>query len=201
MIARPFIGTDGNFTRTKNRKDFSLPPTNTTILDLAKQKGQNVIAIGKIEDIFEHRGITESDHTTNNEDGIEKTIQYIKKDFEGILFTNLVDYDMIYGHRNDIEGYKNALIYFDQKLPEILQSLKPDDILFITADHGCDPTTPSTDHSREYVPIIVYGKNIKQNINLGIRSTFADLGQTVSDYLELNANFDAVSFWNDIKKG
>jgi len=201
VIARPFIGANGNFTRTKNRKDFSLPPTNTTILDLAKQKGQNVIAIGKIEDIFEHRGITEADHTTNNEDGIEKTIQYIKKEFEGILFTNLVDYDMIYGHRNDVEGYKNALIYFDQKLPEILQSLKPDDILFITADHGCDPTTPSTDHSREYVPIIVYGRNIKQNINLGIRSTFADLGQTVSDYLELNANFDATSFWNDIKKG
>ncbi len=201
VIARPFVGTEGNFTRTKNRKDFSLPPTGTTILDLAKQKGQTVVAIGKIEDIFEHRGMTITDHTTNNVDGIEKTIQYLKKDFEGILFTNLVDYDMIYGHRNDVEGYKNALVYFDQKLPEILQALKEDDILFITADHGCDPTTASTDHSREYVPLLVYGKNIKQNVNLGIRNTFADLGQTVSDYLGLNANFAATSFYHDMKKG
>lgn len=202
VIARPFIGTNKyDFIRTKNRKDFSLPPTGTTILDLAKQKGQSVVAIGKIEDIFEHRGITKADHTTNNHDGIEKTIQYLHDDFEGILFTNLVDYDMIYGHRNDVEGYKNALLAFDQKLPEILSSLKQDDILFITADHGCDPTTPSTDHSREYVPLLVYGQNIKQNINLGIRSTFADLGQTISDYLDLNANFNAVSFLSDIKEG
>lgn len=201
VIARPFIGEKGNFTRTKNRKDFSLPPTGTTILDLAKQKGQTVVAIGKIEDIFEHRGMTITDHTTNNTDGIEKTIQYIQKDFEGILFTNLVDYDMVYGHRNDVEGYKNALLYFDQKLPEIIDNLKSQDILFITADHGCDPTTPSTDHSREYVPLLVYGKNIKQNVNLGIRNTFADLGQTISDYLDLKADFDAQSFLNDIQKG
>ncbi len=200
VIARPFVGTEGNFTRTKNRKDFSLPPTGTTILDLAKQKGQTVVAIGKIEDIFEHRGMTITDHTTNNADGIEKTIEYLKQDFEGILFTNLVDYDMIYGHRNDVEGYGNALIYFDQKLPEILDSLKQEDILFITADHGCDPTTPSTDHSREYVPLLVYGKNIKQNVNLGIRNTFADLGQTISDYLGLKANFAATSFLREIKK-
>lgn len=201
VIARPFVGTEGNFTRTKNRKDFSLPPTGTTILDLAKQKGQEVVAIGKIEDIFEHRGMTITDHTTNNADGIEKTIEYIKKEFEGILFTNLVDYDMIYGHRNDVEGYQNALVYFDQKLPEIIQQLKEEDILFITADHGCDPTTASTDHSREYVPLLVYGKNIKQNVNLGVRKTFADLGQTISDYLELGTDFTATSFYNDIKKG
>lgn len=201
VIARPFIGTEGNFTRTKNRKDFSLPPTGTTILDLAKQKGKEVVAIGKIEDIFEHRGMTITDHTTNNADGIDKTIEYIKKEFEGILFTNLVDYDMIYGHRNDVEGYKNALVYFDQKLPEILQQLKQEDIFFITADHGCDPTTASTDHSREYVPLLVYGKNIKQNVNLGIRKTFADLGQTISDYLELGAEFSATSFYSEIKKG
>ncbi len=200
VIARPFIGTEGNFVRTKNRKDFSLPPTGTTILDLAKQKGQAVVAIGKIEDIFEHRGMTITDHTTNNADGIEKTIEYLKQDFEGILFTNLVDYDMIYGHRNDIEGYKNALVYFDQKLPEIEKALKPEDILFITADHGCDPTTSSTDHSREYVPLLVYGKTIKQNVNLGIRDTFADLGQTISDYLDLQANFAATSFLQEIKK-
>ena len=201
VIARPFIGSNGNYTRTKNRKDFSLPPTGTTILDLAKQKGQTVLAIGKIEDIFEHRGITKADHTTNNHDGIEKTIQYTKEAFEGILFTNLVDYDMIYGHRNDVEGYKNALVYFDDKLPQIMSAMKEEDILFITADHGCDPTTPSTDHSREYVPLLVYGKNIKQGVNLGIRATFADLGQTISDYLGLEANFSATSFLKEIQKG
>ncbi len=201
VIARPFIGSDGNYTRTKNRKDFSLPPTGDTILDLAKQKGQTVLAIGKIEDIFEHRGITKADHTTNNHDGIEKTIQYAKEGFEGILFTNLVDYDMIYGHRNDVEGYKNALEYFDKKLPALLEALQEEDILFITADHGCDPTTPSTDHSREYVPILVYGRHIKQGVDLGIRTTFADLGQTISDYLGLCANFSATSFFNEIWKG
>ena len=128
-------------------------------------------------------------------------IQYIQRDFEGILFINLVDYDMVYGHRNDVEGYKNALLYFDQKLPEIINNLKQQDILFITADHGCDPTTPSTDHSREYVPLLVYGKNIKQNVNLGVRTTFADLGQTISDYLDLNGDFEAKSFLSDIQKG
>ncbi|MDD4843548.1 MAG: phosphopentomutase, partial [Anaerotignum sp.] len=151
VIARPFLGEEGDYTRTKNRRDFSLPPTGPTILDLAKAKGLNVTAIGKIEDIFEHQGITRADHTTNNNDGIEKTIFYAKEEFEGILFTNLVDTDMIYGHRNDVEGYAGALEYFDNKLPEIMAQLKEEDILFITADHGCDPTTPGTDHSREYV--------------------------------------------------
>lgn len=200
VIARPFIGEEGNYTRTKNRKDFSLEPTGTTILDLAKDKGYNVTAIGKIEDIFEHRGMTRTDHTTNNNDGIDKTIFYTKEEFEGILFTNLVDTDMIYGHRNDVEGYASALEYFDGKLPEIIAEMKEDDILFITADHGCDPTTPSTDHSREYVPLLVYGKHVKAGVDLGVRKTFADLGQTISDYLELGANFDAESFLNEILK-
>ena len=162
VIARPFIGNakDG-FTRTKNRRDFSLEPTGPTILDLTKAKGMEVVAVGKIEDIFEHRGMTRTDHTTNNHDGIEKTIQFLKDDFEGLLFTNLVDTDMIYGHRNDVEGYAGALEYFDSRLPEILAQLKEEDVLFITADHGCDPTTPSTDHSREYVPILAYGKPIR----------------------------------------
>lgn len=200
VIARPFIGANGSYTRTKNRKDFSLPPTGDTILDLAKAKGFDVVAIGKIEDIFEHRGITHSDHTTNNTDGIAKTIEYIQKSGSGILFTNLVDTDMIYGHRNDVEGYAKALEYFDLKLPEILQSLHAEDILFITADHGCDPTTPSTDHSREYVPLLVYGQNIQKNINLGIRQTFADIGQTISDYLDLDAHFEAESFLSEIIK-
>jgi len=200
VIARPFIGTKGNYTRTKNRRDFSLPPTGITFLDLAKEKGLSVTAIGKIEDIFEHRGITASDHTTNNEDGIEKTIFYTKTEFAGILFTNLVDTDMIYGHRNDVIGYSNSLMYFDQKLPEIICALKEDDLLFITADHGCDPTTPSTDHSREYVPLLVCGKHVKGNVNLGIRKTFADLGETISDYLDLDANFQGTSFLTDILK-
>lgn len=201
VIARPFIGNEKEgFTRTKNRKDFSLEPTGTTILDLAKEKGMEVVAIGKIEDIFEHRGMTRTDHTTNNPDGIEKTIQYMKEAFEGILFTNLVDTDMIYGHRNDVEGYASALEYFDDKLPEILALMKEEDVLFITADHGCDPTTPSTDHSREYVPLLVYGKGVKEGVDLGVRKTFADLGQTISEYLGLGAAFEAESFWKDIVK-
>ncbi|MBR6652802.1 MAG: phosphopentomutase, partial [Anaerotignum sp.] len=131
---------------------------------------------------------------------IEKTIQYMKDDFEGILFTNLVDTDMIYGHRNDVEGYVGALEYFDGKLPEIMAQLKDEDILIITADHGCDPTTPSTDHSREYVPVLVCGKPVKEGVDLGIRKGFTDLGQTVADYLGLDAKFDADSFLQDILK-
>ena len=201
VIARPFIGNEAEgFTRTKNRRDFSLEPTGVTILDLAKEKGMEVVAIGKIEDIFEHRGMTKADHTKDNADGIEKTLQYMQEDFEGILFTNLVDTDMIFGHRNDVEGYASALEYFDSKLQEIISLMKEEDILFITADHGCDPTTDSTDHSREYVPVLVYGRKVKANTDLGIRRTFADLGQTISDYLGLGAEFEAESFLQDILK-
>lgn len=201
VIARPFIGNEAEgFTRTKNRRDFSLEPTGVTILDLAKEKGMEVVAIGKIEDIFEHRGMTKADHTKDNADGIEKTLQYMQEDFEGILFTNLVDTDMIFGHRNDVEGYASALEYFDSKLQEIISLMKEEDILFITADHGCDPTTDSTDHSREYVPVLVYGSKVKANTDLGIRRTFADLGQTISDYLGLGAEFEAESFLQDILK-
>lgn len=198
VIARPFTGTSGNYTRTKNRRDFSLEPTGETILDVISSKGEDVIAIGKIEDIFQHKGITLADHTTNNNDGIEKTIEYIKKPSNGLIFTNLVDFDMIYGHRNDIDGYKKGLEYFDSKLPEILDALNDDDMLFITADHGCDPTTVSTDHSREYVPILCYGKKAKSGINLGTRSTFADLGKTILDYLEIKNSLPGTSFLNEI---
>ena len=198
VIARPFTGTSGNYTRTKNRRDFSLEPTGKTILDIISSKGDDVIAIGKIEDIFQHRGITLADHTTNNNDGIEKTIEYIKKPSTGLIFTNLVDFDMVYGHRNDVDGYKKGLEYFDSKLPEILDSLKDDDLLFITADHGCDPTTESTDHSREYVPILCYGKMAKHGVNLGTRSTFADLGKTILDYLEIKNTLPGTSFLNEI---
>ena len=198
VIARPFTGTSGNYTRTKNRRDFSLEPTGETILDIISSKGDDVIAIGKIEDIFQHRGITLADHTTNNNDGIEKTIEYIKKPSTGLIFTNLVDFDMVYGHRNDVDGYKKGLEYFDSKLPEILDSLNDDDLLFITADHGCDPTTESTDHSREYVPILCYGKKAKSGVNLGTRSTFADLGKTILDYLEIKNTLPGTSFLNEI---
>ncbi len=201
VIARPFIGNgNGNYTRTERRKDFSLAPTSETILDLLKAEGKSVVAIGKIEDIFEHRGMTVTDHTTNNHDGIEKTIEYLKKDFEGLLFTNLVDTDMIYGHRNDVKGYAEAVMYFDSKLPEIKSAMKDDDILIITADHGCDPTTPSTDHSREFVPLLVYGKNIKEGVNLGVRKQFSDIAATVAEYLGINETFGAESFLKDVIK-
>ncbi len=198
VIARPFTGTSGNYTRTKNRRDFSLEPTGETILDVISSKGEDVIAIGKIEDIFQHKGITLADHTTNNNDGIEKTIDYIKKPSNGLIFTNLVDFDMVYGHRNDIDGYKKGLEYFDSKLPEILDALNDDDMLFITADHGCDPTTVSTDHSREYVPILCYGKKAKSGVNLDTRSTFADLGKTILEYLEIKNSLPGTSFLNEI---
>ena len=201
VIARPFIGNgNGNYTRTERRKDFSLAPTSETILDLLKAEGKSVVAIGKIEDIFEHRGMTVTDHTTNNHDGIEKTIEYLKKDFEGLLFTNLVDTDMIYGHRNDVKGYAEAVMYFDSKLPEIKSAMKDDDILIITADHGCDPTTPSTDHSREFVPLLVYGKYIKEGVNLGVRKQFSDIAATVAEYLGINETFGAESFLKDVIK-
>lgn len=160
----------------------------------------NVTGVGKIEDIFEGHGITHADHTASNAEGIDKTLLYQKDDFEGILFTNLVDTDMIYGHRNDVIGYAKALEYFDGRLPEIIDGLKDEDILFITADHGCDPTTPGSDHSREYVPLLVYGKNVKENVDLGVRKGFSDIAQTISDYLGLDAKFDADSFLGEILK-
>lgn len=199
VIARPFTGSNGNYTRTKNRKDFSLSPISKTLLDYTKEKGLKVKAVGKIEDIFNNIGITDSVHTTNNADGIEQTINYLKEDFGGIIFTNLVDYDMLYGHRNDVKGFAQALEYFDSKLPEIINNLKDDDILFITADHGCDPTTLSTDHSREYVFLIGYGKNTKP-CNLNICSTYSDLAKTISEYLNIDCNIKGTSFLNKILK-
>lgn len=197
VIARPFIGSNGNYTRTKNRKDFSLDPTSETLLDLIKKNNKTVAAVGKIEDIFNNRGITKSVHTTNNQDGINQTIAYLKEDFEGLIFTNLVDYDMLYGHRNNIKGFADALEYFDDRLAEIKANLKEEDILFITADHGCDPTTPSTDHSREYIFLVGYGKNIKP-CNIGIRATYSDIAKTIADYLSLDNNLKGESFLNKL---
>jgi len=200
VIARPFTGTEGNYTRTKRRRDFSLIPPKKTLLDYLSDNKYHVKAVGKIEVIFANKGITQSVHTYNNLDGIARTIDYINEGFAGLIFTNLVDYDMLYGHRNDVEGYASALYEFDNKLPEILNSLKDEDILFITADHGCDPTTPSTDHSREYVPLIIYGKGIKKGVNLGTCRTFADIAATIADYMEIEYQGEGESFLCKIKR-
>ena len=189
VIARPFIGEEGNFTRTAKRHDYSLTPPNTTMLDVLKEAGKDVIAVGKIKDIFAGKGITEAVYTKGNEEGIERTLEYLDKEFEGLCFINLVDFDMVYGHRNDVDGYAKALSYFDKKLPEIISKLKDEDLLMITADHGCDPGyTQSTDHSREYTPFIMYGKNIAPR-NLGTRDSFADIAATILDYFELKKPF------------
>lgn len=185
VIARPFTGSTGHYSRTEHRRDYAVAPEEETILDRISSHGLSVVAIGKIEDIFCHRGITKSIHTTNNHDGIEETIQTIISGGDGLVFTNLVDFDMLYGHRNDAEGYSRALEYFDRQLPSILSALHSEDLLIITSDHGCDPLFPGTDHTREYIPVLVYGSQIDQNADLGIRESFADIAATVVEYLEL----------------
>lgn len=182
IICRPFTGERGHYYRTENRKDFSVDPPGETLLDVLKDKGKDVIGVGKIEDIFNRRGLTKILHSKNNREGIEATIGFLKEDFDGLLFVNLVDYDMLYGHRNDPQGYAGALEYFDEHLPQILALLEKDDILIITADHGCDPTTPGTDHTREYIPIVAYGPSLKRNVNLGTRETFSDIAATAAEY-------------------
>ncbi len=185
VIARPFIGKPGAFERTVRRHDFSLEPTGTTMLDVISSAGFSVLSVGKIIDIFAERGITKYVRTEGNADGIEKTLTYMDEDFEGLCFTNLVDYDMLYGHRNDKDGYAKALTYFDKQIPRFIEKLRDDDILMITADHGCDPTTASTDHSREYIPLLMYGKNVPAGANFGVRETFADISATCLKYLGL----------------
>lgn len=193
VIARPFIGTSGNYTRTPRRHDFSLLPPAVTMLDQLKDAGKAVISVGKIKDIFAGRGITEAVYTKGNEEGIAQTLSYLEKNFEGLCFVNLVDYDMLYGHRNDVDGYARALTCFDQKLPEILDRLREDDILMITADHGCDPGYKvSTDHSREHTPFLMYGRNVTPG-NLGTRETFADIGATVLSYFGIKPEFAGTS--------
>jgi len=188
VIARPFVGEPGNFTRTSRRHDFSLEPTGITMLDKIKADGKEVLSVGKIVDIFVERGITEYVRTEGNADGIEKTLAYMDKDFDGLCFVNLVDYDMLYGHRRDIDGYAKALNYFDENIPEMLSKLKDDDILMITADHGCDPAyIKTTDHTREYIPLLMYGKNIKAGTNYGVRKSFADIAETILSYLGVEA--------------
>lgn len=199
VIARPFIGTESNnFTRTYNRKDFEAEDFGKTMLDVFVENNKKVLAIGKIEDLFTGRGITRAIHTQGNADGIEKTIEAIKNSDEDLIFTNLVDFDMLYGHRNNIEGYGKALEEFDKKLPEIMENLTDNDILILTADHGNDPSTPSTDHSREYIPILAYGKNLKSNVDLGIRETYADISATILDIFGLEKLEYGTSFKQEI---
>ena len=193
VIARPFTGADGNYTRTAGRHDFSLLPPGVTMLDQLQEAGKSVISVGKIKDIFAGKGITEAVYTKGNEEGIERTLSYLDQEFEGLCFVNLVDYDMLYGHRNDVDGYARALTYFDGRLPQILDKLGEEDILMITADHGCDPGyTVSTDHSREHTPFLMYGKPVKPG-NLGTRETFADIGATVLSYFGIKPAFRGTS--------
>ena len=202
VIARPFVGNKAeNFKRTYNRKDFECPTFGRTMLDIISEADNNmeVIAIGKIEDLFSGRGISKSIHTSGNAEGIDLTIEHIKKNTKGLIFTNLVDTDMLYGHRNDVEGYKSSLEYFDKKLPELMEAMNEDDMLIVTADHGNDPTTPSTDHSREYIPILIYGKHIKENINIGTRATYADISATILDIYNLE-KLEGKSFKQQILK-
>lgn len=183
VIARPFIGASGNYTRTSRRHDFSIEPPKDTMLDTLKAKGLATIAVGKINDIFVGKGISEFTYTSGNEEGIEKTLEYLDKDFEGLCFINLVDFDMLYGHRRDVDGYAKALNYFDGKLPEIMAKMRPDDVLMITADHGCDPAYQrTTDHTREYIPFIMYGESVEPK-NLGTKLGFNNIADMVLKYL------------------
>lgn len=194
IIARPFIGNPGNFIRTPNRRDYSLDPFGKTVLDIAREQGLDVISIGKIEDIFNGRGISQSVHTRDNMDGIDKTIDYIEKNNRGIIFTNLVEFDSHYGHRRDPAGYKKALEEMDRRLAEILSAMKEDDLIIITADHGNDPTFKGTDHTREYVPIVIYGKKVKAGVNIGTRESFSDIAATISHIFKMPSTDKGESF-------
>ncbi len=200
VIARPFEGEVGHFTRTANRRDFSVDPTGRTMMDALKGAGYDVLAVGKIEDIFNHRGITQSNHTAGNPACIEATIDFLKRDrWRGLMFVNLVDTDMLYGHRRNVQGFAQSLEEFDQRLPEIMRLLGDDGILIITADHGCDPAyTAHTDHTRERVPLLVWGLGLEEGVNLGERKTFADVSATVLEALGCNEKLDGTSFYGDI---
>ena len=185
VIARPFEGSYP-FSRTPRRHDYSLAPPADTVADLLLANGLDTISVGKIYDIFAGRGFSESHRTVSNDDGMKQTLQIADRDFEGLCFVNLVDFDAVYGHRNDVEGYARAMTLFDQQLGALLKKLRKDDLLLITADHGCDPSTPSTDHSREYTPLLIIGDSVKGGVDLGTRPTFADIGATVLDYLGIS---------------
>lgn len=199
VIARPFTGKPDSFKRTEKRKDFSLPPPGKTILDIMRESGYEVVGMGKIEQLFAGKGLTQSFHTKNNMDGVDKLTEAMQKEIKGLIFINLIDFDMLWGHRNNYRDFAGGLEDFDCRLPEVMNLLKKDDLLIITADHGCDPTMPSTDHSREYVPLLVYGKGIKGGINLGIRRCFCDVAKTLAEIFNVKGIENGQSFWKEIK--
>lgn len=199
VIARPFEGQAGNFRRTPRRHDFSLKPPGKTILNLLQENQVTVTGVGKIEDIFAGEGITRAVHTSGNTDGIDQALKLLRSDSEGLIFTNLVDFDMLYGHRNNARGYADALEELDRRLPELLASLRAEDVVIITADHGCDPTTPGTDHTREYVPLLVYGVPVRPGQNLGVRDTFTDVAATIAEIFGLQFEVGQ-SFWPQVKR-
>ena len=198
IIARPFVERDGEYIRTSNRKDFAIDPPSKTMLDYLKEKGFEVSAVGKIEDIFNKRGITRAVHIKNNSDGVDKTLEYMRTAEDGLIFTNLVDFDMLYGHRNNVKGYAQSLEEFDSRLPELIGEMRQGDVLIITADHGCDPVSESTDHSREYIPLLVYGSSIKTGVNLGTRDCFCDIGKTILDFFSVKNDINGTSFSKEV---
>jgi phosphopentomutase len=199
VIARPFVGTPGHFTRTANRHDYALPPSGETLLDRLKAASLPVVAIGKIEDLFAGRGITHAIHTVSDEDGMNQVERQMAAVDRGLIFTNLVDFDSQYGHRNDVAGYASNLERFDARLAKLLPQLHDDDCLVVTADHGNDPTTRSTDHAREYVPLMVIGRHVRAGADLGIRRTFADLGQTLAEIFGVGSLTNGTSFLPEIR--
>ncbi len=199
VIARPFTGTPDAFIRTPYRRDFALPPPEDTLLDKLQQAGITVIGIGKIGDIFSVRGIKQSRHTKSNQDGMAAILKAMNKYKSGLIFANLVDFDMLYGHRNDVSGYERALCAFDTWLPRLSDKMRPDDLLIITSDHGCDPTYAGTDHTREYALLLVYGKNIAQGVNLGAGSSLSNVGQSIADIFKIGSLEHGVSFYGKIK--
>ena len=201
VIARPFIGRPGQFKRTANRHDYALPPSSETLLDRLKDAAHPVVAIGKIEDLFAGRGVTRALHTASDDEGVDQTLRQMDETREGVIFTNLVDFDTQFGHRNDPEGYARNLERFDERLPVLLAALRDSDVLVVTADHGNDPTTPSTDHSREYVPLLVTGAKVRKGTDLGTRRTFADLGQTLAENFGVGRLAHGTSFLRDIMGG
>ena len=200
VIARPFAGEYPTFKRTANRHDYSIKPPRDTMLNHLHSAGLDTIGIGKIYDIFDGSGISEKIKTKSNDDGMDQTLKIANSLFKGLCFVNLVDFDMMYGHRNDVDGYAKAISEFDLWLNKMLPEIRDDDLLIITADHGCDPSTESTDHSREYIPILVYGKGIKAGMNLGTRKSFSDIAATVLSVFDIQGNTDGESFWERIKK-
>lgn len=200
VIARPYIRKDGKRVRTADRKDYAVSPTGATMLDFISECGKEVYAVGKIRDIFNGQGVTKAVHTQSNMDGVDKTLQAMGEDFEGLIFTNLVDFDSKYGHRRDPQGYGRAIEEFDRRLPELTAALGKEEILILCADHGNDPVHSGWDHTREHVPVVIYGTSVKEGVNLGVRETFADIGATVCDVLGAGKTAIGSSFWNEIKR-